>query len=97
MTEMKIELVNPTFLCTRNVMKEQHGVDVMVPVVRLPAVDQVIAEAVKFAEAIVEQYEKNPSRLYHIPLDSQYQDAQAFLASDTVAQWRERQKEGKKS
>lgn len=35
MSTLKVELVNPTFLCTRNVMKEQHGVDVMVPVVRL--------------------------------------------------------------
>lgn len=63
-----------------------------IPVVRLAEVETLIAKAEQFAKVIVEQYEKNPSRLHYIPLDTQHESAQAFLAS--IAAWRKGQ-EGK--
>jgi hypothetical protein len=58
--------------------------DIHVPVVRLTAVDQVIAEAVWAMEQLN-------------PILRMSKRVQAVLASDTVKKWRERQKEEKKS
>lgn len=55
-----------------------QGEEEFVPVVRLSAVDQVLAEAVKFAEYT---WRDGPVG----------QDAQAFLASPLVTDWRARQ------
>lgn len=58
------------------------------PIVRLPAVDQVIAEAVKFAEIIANPYSGSPEGT------ANWHDAKAFLDGDTVDRWRKRQEEG---
>jgi len=64
-----------------------------VPVVRLHAVDEVIAEAVWAMEQFIME-------LPHVSVSKSVRErkyrAQAFLTSDLVAQWRERQEEGKK-
>jgi hypothetical protein len=59
-----------------------------VPVVRLHAVDEVIAEAVWAMEWLEEEGPSGPMG------NRGYQRTQTFLASDLVAQWRKRQ-EGK--
>ena len=80
MKEMKIEWV---FEC--DFLDRQYASNA--PVVRLAAVDQVLAEAVwamEYASAHAWQTEGNHGSIAA--------KAQAFLASNTVAQWRERQK-----
>lgn len=56
-------------------------------------IKELLGEVVKFAETIVEQYEKNPSHLAYIPLDVQYAHAKQFLARLDVREWQARQKE----
>ena len=83
MNEMKIEWV-----CTNEIAK--NSIDIAAygeqpePVVRLNEVDQVIAEAVLFASAAKSD----------IVTVGTVKQAEAFLNSEIVAQWRKRQ-EGK--
>ena len=66
-----------------------------IPVVRLSAVDEILAEAVWAMKRLKCEAEAalEPEELQD---DLSYQRAQAFLASPAVAEWRERE-EGKKS
>ena len=83
--EMKIEWAVGLHLESKE-SSEWH-----IPVVRLHEVDQVIAEAVWAMEWLEEEGPSGPMG------NRGYQRAEAFLASDLVAQWRDRQEEGKKS
>jgi hypothetical protein len=60
-----------------------------VPVVRLPEVDTVIAEAVWAMEYVI--------AVQRLSSHPDYQRAQAFLASQVVTEWRKRQEERKVS
>ena len=85
MTEMKIEYAIAAFLGKR----DPKAIPADIPVVRLEAVDAVLAEAV-WAMELLEQYlehdhEADPADRHRI--------TKAF-ASDIVTQWRERQKAG---
>jgi len=81
---LKIEYVHPYYVAPEAFYNNA------VPVVRLAAVDQVIAEAVWAMEQAVSAMECGVA-WRDLMDDVNYQRAQAFLASDTVAQWRKRQ------
>ena len=67
---------------------DQDVWDPSIPVVRLDAVDQVIGEAVKFAEEITALMGQGCKFLVYV-------EARAFLNSHLVAEWRKWQEEGK--
>ena len=84
--EMKIEWTYSHYLD-----ETDGGMKSSIPVVRLAAVDEVIAEAVWAMEQFIME-------LPHVSVSKSVRErkyrAQAFLTSEIVAQWRERQ-EGK--
>ena len=87
---MKIEWVSTNEIAGNSIDIAAYG-EPPEPVVRLAAVDQVIAEAVWAMEQVIME-------LPHVSVSKTVRDrkyrAQAFLGSDLVVQWRERQ-EGK--
>ena len=90
MMEMKIEYAIAAFVGER----DPKAIPADIPVVRLEAVDAVIAEAVKFAEIVVGCYRWTQNYSASAMAKATLASAQAFLASDIVTQWRERQKAG---
>ena len=78
--EMKIEWVSANEIAENAIDIAAYG-EQPEPVVRLAAVDQVIAEAVLFASAAKSD----------VVTVGTVKQAEAFLNSDLVARWRERQ------
>ena len=91
MKEMKIEWASANEIAKHSIDIAAYG-EQPEPVVRLAAVDEVIAKAEMFAAKTLAMY-----RFAGLHEDSSMMtEVKDFLASDLVAQWRKRQ-EGKKS
>jgi hypothetical protein len=84
MMEMNIEWASANEIAKHPIDIAAYG-EQPEPVVRLAAVDEVIAEAVWAMEWLEEEGPSGPMG------NRGYQRTQTFLASDLVAQWRGRQ------
>jgi hypothetical protein len=95
---MEIEYVGTLDVAKEALAVAAYGEE-PIPIVRLVAVDQVIAEAVWAMVQFLNTLEclalvtlkTKAERDAHFSTSPHYQHAKAFLASDTVAQWRKRQ------